>query len=179
MFHKFATALTCLIALGGVAMAKGPEQGVPQQSLTWEQFKESCVNPAQFNRQRPPANIEVTCEHTATAWVQTDGGAFNLPQARRIAGSVISDKFSVSRQEFSVAVPPDTGYCPRFKEVIRTYSTQRAISLEEALAFKDADLGQVCLAILDDELTMNQKLILEADTGRVLDTCPSTAPQGK
>lgn len=209
MFRKIATTLVCLVSLGGVAFGSsgqgnkgGPGQnpsqgsipapsdnqcsdqgaqtgGVPILNLSFDQFKQFCEAPEQFNRQRQPYSIQISCDNRATEWEMVDAGAVPLGRRRTILGALRSDKVCVSEQPFNVSVAPVTGSCPRFKEVLRTYSTARSITCDDVLQHKDEDLGQFCLGILDEEIAMNQQLVSEVDTGLVVDTCqltPASAP---
>lgn len=155
---------------GAVLVATNALAALPVQKLTYDQLKEGCKDPNQFQRQNKPANMEVSCEDRQTRWVPVDMGNFTLPRARKVAIGLTSDKFDVPGVTKEVATEQQAGTCPKFKEVIEKIQTTRATNCDEILAFQGTEI-QFCSTVMDDMRAKNPESITVSDSGRVVDFC--------
>src|SRR4051812_8499407 len=68
-------------------------------SLSWEQFKDSCLHPEQFNNQAPPSNIRIQCTSTENKFVNSEAGQVPMPGNRVITFAVFSNKYHVNAEQ--------------------------------------------------------------------------------
>jgi hypothetical protein len=174
--------LNLFVMLGMVAVAgsmnvqaANPEMGNPggsenTPSLSWEQFKESCLHPEQFNHQNPPSNIRIQCSDTSREFVSASPGQVQLPAYRRMIYAVFSNKFHVNAEQKDGPMAAKGGTCMRFKEIERTVTVERKLNCSEVLGIK-SDLADYCASIASAAKSANPKLVDTRETGRGVDTC--------
>ena len=149
---------------------KNPGAPTPVRTISFEEMKERCAHPEQFDVQRAPQNIRVQCSDTQYSWIAMESGQFQLPARRKVSETLFSDKFFVATQNRDVEVAAGSGTCQRFKEVEQRFTIERTLTCDELLGIK-GDLTDYCVSILDSSKGSNPKLVDTKDTGSVLDTC--------
>jgi hypothetical protein len=161
-----------IMAFAAVAMSACAFAGSPMGSkpLNFEEFKRSCSEPAQFQSQIPPANIQISCKDLRHVWVPADSGTVALDEHRQVETELMSDKYHVNAETNAVAMPEKAGVCPRFKQLEETFTVQRSVDCSDILAYK-GDLTDYCTTNLDSSKDENAKLVSARETGRVIDTC--------
>lgn len=142
--------------------------------MSFADIKTACQDPAQFQNQIAPSNIQVSCKEIQTRWVADSDGAMAMQSSRQVTTSVISDKYTVSPSTQSVPMAEQAMACPRFKEINESLETVRAVTCEEMIAFQGSETD-FCVATLDNLKASNPAAIVTADTGKVMDYCNPTA----
>lgn len=142
--------------------------------LSFKEFKDSCLNPMQFQSQRPPQDIKVVCKDVRRTWVPVDSGSIRMVSPRVITSEVYSDKFHVALAEHHPVNEESMVACSRFKEVAQVVSTERAVTCDEILALK-GELHDFCADVTSQLVASNAGSAQISDTGRVYDTCPRKA----
>jgi hypothetical protein len=147
--------------------------GVPVsvgRPISWEELKDRCAHPEQFDVQRAPQNILLRCEDRRLIWQAAPSGEVALPGSRQVASGVFTDKFYVEAQRREVLVAGKSGSCHRFKEVEETLVVERPLSCDEVLGIK-GDLTEFCASLTEATKGNNPKAVEWKDTQRVIDTC--------
>lgn len=145
-------------------------QDPARQTLTFEQFRESCKDPRRFQNQRPPLNIKVICSDTKTLWVPRDISTVAIDSFRKVKTELLSDKYHVRPQENwvpSIAVNVD---CPVLKEEVRTLTTEHEITCKD-VENSEITLLSFCKGQLDSTISTNGDLVEIRRTGRDLAIC--------
>lgn len=145
------------------------------QRLSYDQVKEACKNPANFQNQIKPANMEITCSDVQTRWVAIGSGTYTLPRMRKVSMGMTSDKYEVPGAAKDVASEQQGGECPRFKETLERIQTTRATTCEEILAFNGTEI-QFCTDVIDELRNSNPGAITIADSGRTVHFCNAVQP---
>lgn len=172
-FYLLALSLVLASLSGNYVQAGGPDLppgNHPTPSLTWEQFKDSCLHPQQFNSQIGPRDIRIQCTDVTREFVGTSPGQVALPGNRRVIFAVFSDKYHVNASQAEDPITNRTGSCMRFKEVERTVTIEKKLSCDDVLGIK-SDLADYCASTLSITKGANPKLIDTRETGRFIDTC--------
>lgn len=164
-----ALALTMSAAFAGTKPGDG-KNGKPGKPISWEELKDRCMHPEQFDVQRPPQNIKVECTDTQTSWTAAAAGEVDLPNHRKITTRVAADKFYVDENCEEFDVPSKGGSCQRFKEIEQSITIELPVNCDQVLGWKGT-LGEYCAAETDKSKGANPKLVQTVDTGRVIDTC--------
>lgn len=164
---KKLIVLLCCTLGSGLAIAAGPVQG-----LGFDDIKAACLNPAKFQNQVAPTNIQVSCRDVQLKWVATDAGSFNLPTAHAIVTSVISDKYSVAPMAAGIDSAAQTMACLQYKQVSETIELVRASSCDELIAFTGTGTDY-CLSAALSMRAQNPAAIVTADTGKKSSMCPA------
>jgi hypothetical protein len=164
---------------GGEHPTPGPSSApAATRAISWDELRGRCEHPEQFDVQRAPQNIRVQCSDVEREYVAASEGELPLMASRRVQSAVYADKFSVTSEERDVPMVAKSGSCLRFKEVQRTLSVEKAIDCPTILGTK-GDAADLCAAALDEARGSNPKLVEVTDTGKVIDTCPASADDGK
>lgn len=164
---------------GDTKPGEGQKPGVPgqtQKPISWEELKERCAHPEQFDVQRAPQNIKVQCSDVTHTWLPAAPGEVSLQGVRHITTGVYSDKFVVSTQESELPVVGKAGSCSRYKEVQQLLTVERSLTCDELLNVK-TDLSDYCVSVLDSSKGSSSKLIEQKETGNVIDTCGAQGQQ--
>jgi hypothetical protein len=143
-------------------------------SLTWEQFKESCLHPEQFNNQTPPLNIRLQCTDVSREFIAMAPGQVPLPGTRKVISAVFSNKYNVNAEQTDVPYAVKGGSCMKFKEVEKTVTVDKQLRCDDILGIKSS-LAEYCASNLTIAKQANPKLVDSRDTGRMIDTCSSGA----
>jgi hypothetical protein len=168
---KLATALIALVT-ATPAFAGGAG------GLTFDQIKDACQNPAKYQNQLAPANLQVTCEEHVSTWVPDVAKGMQLPRSRYVISSLSSDKYQVSPRTHAMDVDMYSAECPNFKEQVQVTTFSKATSCDELLAFKGEE-SDFCAQILDKARQDNPKIAQLNDTGRVVTFCSEGMEQGQ
>lgn len=143
--------------------------------IGFDEIREACMDPAKFQNQVAPTNLQVTCEDRATKWKAVASTTVELPRTREIVSSLTSDKYTVAPTSEFLDVDSQRATCPRFKEVMETINFTKATTCEELIAFKGTET-EFCANILDRVRESNPKSIEVVDTGNVVDLCEAKQP---
>ena len=140
------------------------------RSVAWEEFRDRCAHPEQYDVQRAPQNIKIQCTDRKLTWVAVNPSSMGLPTQHQVSSAVFSDKFVVdnSQRAFDSADRPAS--CHRYKEVEEFFTMERSVSCEEVISLK-GDVGDYCNSLLERAKGSHPKLVEQRDTLRVLDTC--------
>ena len=177
---SLAAGLGCMPAFADFEIEKGKEVPIPgpsggpssgvSTSISWEDLKERCLHPEQFDVQKAPQNIKIQCADTTVEFVPTLAGQVSLASTRTVVSAVLTDKFHVLAGTAVVPVASKPGTCMKFKEVEKTLTVEKPLSCNELLGIK-GELAEYCASQLDHVKAANPKVIQVRDTGKVLDTC--------
>jgi hypothetical protein len=167
MVAGFIVALTSASSFAG---GDKPVPLVPTKAITWDEMRDRCAHPEQFDVQRAPQHIRLQCADSRIVWLASMPGEIALPSSRMVTSAVFSDKFFVESMQKDVQILSKNGSCHRFKEVEETYIVERPMSCEEIMGIK-GDLGDFCASSLDAAKGTNPKVVDQRDTGRMIDTC--------
>jgi hypothetical protein len=164
--------LMTLAALsGGVVQAGGGDNVNPNTpSLSWDQFKDSCLHPEQFNNQVAPKDIKIQCTDVSREFLSSAPGQVPLPGNRRVIFAVYSNKYHVNAEQVEAPILNKGGSCLRFREVERTITVEKRLTCDDILGIKSS-LAEFCASNLTLAKGANPKLIENHDTGRFIDTC--------
>ncbi|OFZ53795.1 MAG: hypothetical protein A2428_02665 [Bdellovibrionales bacterium RIFOXYC1_FULL_54_43] len=160
-------ALAADFALDGKPGQGGPDHSRP---ISWEELRERCAHPDQFDVQRAPQNIKIQCTDIRREWLASAPGEIPLPGSRNVITAVFADKFHVGASARDVPLFSKSGSCLRFKEVEKSLTIERPISCDEILGMKGTS-DDFCLSALDAAKGANPKLIEIRDTGNMINTC--------
>lgn len=159
----------------------GKEAGAPapgvSASISWEELKDRCLHPEQFDVQRPPQNIKLQCSETRLEFVPTPAGQIAIAGSRSIMTTLLSDKFHAVAGTADLPVQGKPAACLRYKEVEKILTLERPMSCQEILSVK-GDLTEYCTSALDRARGSQPKLMQGRDTGRILDTCSASISGG-
>ncbi len=144
--------------------------------LTFDQIKEACSNPGQFQNQIAPTNLQITCQERVTKWLPHLAKQMALPNSREITASLTSDKYQVAPNVHPMDVAEQYGSCPSFKQILETTNFTKATSCEELLEFNGTE-EELCAGILEQARIANPKMVLIEDTGRIEEFCTENGNQ--
>jgi len=169
---RVSTLFTLFCGLVGGAFVQAGEPVT--KAIAWEEFRERCIHPEQFDVQRAPQNIKLQCSDRRLTWVAVKPGKMELPTEHHVKVGIFSDKFFVESavKPMDSAVRPAS--CNRYKEVEQVFTVERSVSCEEVAAVK-GDVGDFCSSLLERAKGTQPKLVEQRDTLRVMDTCSGSA----
>jgi hypothetical protein len=168
---SLAVALVAASAFAGDKPGTTPGKITP---ISWDELKERCLHPRQFENQAPIVNAQIECTDTSRSWAAAAPGEVALPGYRKITTRVTTDKFAVAEQESELEIPSKGGSCQRFKEIEQTLTIEVPVSCDQILGHKGT-LAEFCSGELDKSKGANPKLVQTKDTGNMLDTCGGTS----
>lgn len=189
-----ATLLAAVAALAWVhqpgAFAFEQEKPGNKQPISFDEFRERCANPQHFIQQSPPTNIVISCRDEHTSWVNGASGEIPLESTRQITTQLNSSKWTVDGQARSVYAQGKLGSCVRFKEVVETFTAERALTCDDINGGKGKgviNLEEFCVQLVNGAKGNKPGKPKGGDlreTGRVIDTCGEHAvrvgkPKGK
>lgn len=138
--------------------------------LTYQEFVDSCSDPARYGQQVPPTQIKLVCKNTAVGWQAIESGSVSLAESRTITGELFSNKFTVGLQSFVLATPEFNVMCPRLREV--TSSAEIEISLTcEQISSDERGVEELCQDNLDEAINLNPDIVEQTPTGRIHSVC--------
>lgn len=149
--------------------------GGGKQLADFNEIRQACKDPAKYQNQVAPSNIQISCTDVQTAWVPAGNGSIQLDTTRFVTSALSSDKYTVNPTTQEVKSGSQVAACPRFKEVTETVSVPKGMSCEEVLAYP-GDATSYCLALVDDLRRSNPNAVQTRDTGRSIDACGGAAP---
>jgi hypothetical protein len=158
-----------------LAMALFVSGAAQAGTFGFDDLREACQDPAKFQNQIAPRNIQVTCEDRATKWKSVGGSSVELDRSREIISSFSSDKYSSAPTTEYINVKSQRGSCPKFVELLETINFTKATTCEEILDFKGTETD-FCKDVLDQVRESNPKSIEVTETGKVVDLCDAPAP---
>jgi hypothetical protein len=178
---KFKTltfvSLVALIGAGSALAGPGQKPGQGNQKpISFDELKERCLHPRDFDVQIPPQNIKIQCTDQRTTWMAAQPGEVELPSQRTVISGVFADKFFVNAEQSQVPIMSKAGSCHRFKEVEETVTLELPLTCDQILGIKSS-LAEFCTSQLDLAKGANPKLIETQETGNVIDTCGGGAQQ--
>lgn len=155
---------------------KGDGPGPVAKSISWEELKERCAHPTQFDVQRPPQNIRIQCSESRFAWVASSSVEVSMPSVRKVITGVLADKFVVGAEQKELQFYSKPGTCQKFRKIEEILSIERPVSCSDLLGMK-GDLGDLCLSMLDVMKNSNPKLVEVRETPEVMDSCAGLGAQ--
>jgi len=180
-FSKMLVLTTLILSTASLAGDKVPvvpgTPGTPGTPISFEDLKQRCLNPEQFDVQRAPQNIKLLCTDTRMNWLAAQPGEINLEAKRRVTTGIFADKFFVDAVETEIPIIAKSGSCHIYKEVEETITVERPLSCAEILAMK-GELTDLCASVLDAAKGANPKLVDVRETGRQYDTCGGVLQRG-
>lgn len=156
-------AMIALFLAAGTAQATTNLRG-------FDEIREACKDPAKFQNQIAPKNLQVTCEDRSTKWVSASASTIELARTREVISSLSSDKYTVEATSTYIPMDNQRVACPRFKEVLEEVTFTKATTCEEILEFEGTE-AEFCTDILDRVRQSNPKSIKVTDTGSEVDLC--------
>ncbi len=170
---KFLSVSTLVFALSAQA---APLPMKNAQSVSWNEFRDACFNPAKYNNQIAQTDITITCTDVVKTWRLDSPGMVQLPTAREIQATVSSNKYNVENCVADVGVNPVGVGCQRFKEVLETYRLEAKVTCDDLKEWnQEVTQFSYCLALVNKEKAMNVDSVFVQDTGVKQDFCTSTS----
>lgn len=127
-------------SMGSMAFGAVEVQGLS----SWGELKEICQNPGKMNLQRPPGQIEATCDLTKLNYRTIDQvDTLSYPGEQVIGFEASSDKANVQRLTGPVDIAPQEMQCPRLVQVESKYSLSFATTCEE-IVNHEGDFSSFC-----------------------------------
>lgn len=166
------TLTRSLIALSFISFASIAEANDDSQTtkLSFEEFREACLNPAKFHNQVAPKNIQVSCQDVQMKWVPESNGSADMNTRRVVSTAVTSDKYSAVTITGEVASALQTIGCPQFKQVTETVDLVQAVSCEELVASTGTSID-FCVNSINSLRASNPQSIKTTDTGVKMNYC--------
>jgi len=163
----------CMISQAPImALADSGDQSpdVSNQSLSFENLRAACLNPARFHNQIAPKNIQVSCKDRQIKFVPDVDGALNMDSQRDVRISVMSDKYTASEVSGPVAMAMQTVACPQYKQIVETVEVIHATSCDELTAFSGSSVD-FCVGTINTLRAANPSAVTITNTGTVLSLC--------
>jgi hypothetical protein len=157
-----------LLALAPLALAQ-------TQTLRFDQIREACLNPAEYQNQVAPKNLQLSCEERSTRWAAGTNSPVELPRQKQISASLTSDKYQVAPETMPLPVDSQRTACPKFKEILDVLSFTKVTTCEEILAFRGTEFD-FCADVLERVRQSNPRSIQSSETGQVVDLCQAAPP---
>jgi hypothetical protein len=148
------------------------------KGLSWDEFRESCTNPAKFHSQRPPENIKVICKDVRQSYVPMESGSINLPSFRVVGSQLLSDKYYVTNTAESVGVISPNAACAQFKGIEQTLNVERVVTCDDILA-NQLSLRDTCVEFIDSAKNDNIEIVATRDNGQTISTCSAQRGSGQ
>ncbi len=144
------------------------------QVLSFADLRAACENPARFHNQIAPTNIQVTCRDMQYKWVPDENGSFQMPTARHVTVSVMSDKYKTKSITGPVGIETQLSSCARYKQVAELVETVRPTTCEELIAYQGTAI-EFCTTAVNALRTDNVNAIQIRETGNTIDSCGTTS----
>ncbi|MBX9769594.1 MAG: hypothetical protein K2X47_20120, partial [Bdellovibrionales bacterium] len=132
--------------------------------------RSACLNPSKFHNQIAPTNIQISCRDTLSKWVPDADGAMTMNTGRQVVVSVMSDKYTSNAESGTLPMKEQVATCPKFKQVLETVETVRAVSCEDLAAFSGPAVD-FCANAVNMMKSANPEVIKSQETGEVVDFC--------
>jgi hypothetical protein len=165
------------ISFSTPAAASTSPDGFPVRPLTWDQFKDSCKNPGQYQAQRPAENIKVVCRDQRWSWVlSSTAGSKDLDQSRAIGTELFSDKFHVVAATNQVCADPLKVGCPVYNQVELDMNTEQAVTCDDVANFAGS-ITDFCEGVLNNAYNSNPGSYSSTPTGKSANLCDGGGTQ--
>lgn len=165
------TLARSLIAISLISFASIAESADdPVTTLSFEEFREACVNPAKFHNQVAPKNIQVSCQDAQTKWIPDSNGSADMGTRRVVSTAVTSDKYSAVTVTGDVVSAVQTIACPQFKQVTEMVDLIQAISCEDLVASTGNSID-FCVNAINALRASNPEAIKTNPTGVTMNYC--------
>ena len=165
--------IQCNIAIALISTATAVAGG--KQLADFDALREACKDPAKYQNQIAPSNIQITCTDVQYNWQPSGNGSIQLDTKRFVTSALASDKYDVSASTREVNSGKQVAACPRFKEVTETVNQAKSLTCADLLGFPGT-AADYCVALVDDLRKNNPGSVQFADTGRTVDACSGVAP---
>ncbi len=142
------------------------------QNLNFEDLKVACQNPAKFQNQTAPTNIQVTCKDVQLRWVADSDKTLSLGTARHVTIAVQSDKYAVDAVDSALVSSPQLVACGQYKQVAETVETVRAITCGEIIEYSGSG-ADFCAETVNSLKAANPAAPVVEATGRTFSLCAS------
>lgn len=146
------------------------------QTITFEDMKAACQNPARFHNQIAPSNIQISCKDVQLKWVPDTGTGQSLDNSRQITTSLISDKYTTDSFTAAIQMDAQTVVCPSYKQISETVNTVRSVSCDDMIAFKGG-ATEFCTATVNSLRAANPEAVNVQATGLTLNLCNADTQQ--
>lgn len=166
-------AALSLITLG----AANVSYGYGTQNVSFEDVKLACQDPGRFHNQNPPSQIRIRCTDIENVWERGPEREVTLETARELSNALISNKFVVDESAKPIGTPEDVFACPTFRQVQRELSFERQSSCSEILQYDS--LHDFCLAASNEVQQENPDVVVERETGVIVNSCETEFEQGE
>ncbi len=166
--RNLITALAVSLASALVIAAE------PVQTIGFDEVKAACLNPARFQNQVAPTNIQVSCRDVQLKWVPAGDATVALPTAHAVTTSVMSDKYHVAPVSATVDSAAQVVACAQYKQVSESLELVRSSSCDEMVAYTGS-ATDFCSSAAATMRANNASAIVIADTGRTVSMCPASA----
>lgn len=140
------------------------------QTISFDDLKVACANPARFHNQVAPSNIQVSCSEMRTKWVADPQNSVALPTRRVMVTSVASNKYTVNPSSAELASDPQQAGCDQYKQVIETVESVQATSCEQVMAFQ-GNAEDFCATNIDSLRLANPESVKVQETGKKAGFC--------
>lgn len=140
------------------------------QTLSFDEIKLACQEPAKFHNQIAPSSIQVSCRDMQLKWVPAADGAIQMQTARTMDVAVISDKYEIAPLAGELETSPQTFACAQYKQISEVVDTSRAVSCEELIAFSGSGI-EFCAGAVNTLRAANLEAIVTTDTGLTASLC--------
>jgi len=164
------SAASAMAGDGGKGGDKGGDNNGPSFTLTWDQFKAQCQDPAHSPIQHAPENIVVQCTDVRHSYVPESSGNIPMAASREVTTAVSSNKFYVRAESDAIDTQAAVGQCLRYKEVEASFTIEKSLSCADVLGIK-GDIKDYCASSTDLVKNANPKVVNFKDTGATIDTC--------
>lgn len=177
---KTVLAITLLALSGSFAIAddNGQKPAYGTKSIRFSDLKTACLEPARFQNQTAPTNIQISCQDIEYKWVPSNDGSVNMDRNRFITTSVISDKYSVSPEKSALSLSPQVANCPRYKRVAETVNFTRSVTCSEIVDYS-GNAADFCSSLVSDLRASNPDGVEVEETGHVVDLCSVKASDNR
>ncbi|MEY4616483.1 MAG: hypothetical protein RJB66_1443 [Pseudomonadota bacterium] len=164
--------LICVATLGLCQMNAMASEQAPSDSriLQFEELREACANPARFQNQVAPSNIQVSCTELKTKWVADPQSSVALPTRRVVVTSVSSNKYKVNPVTAELASEPQAAGCDQYKQVIETLETVQSTTCEQIMAHQGT-ADEFCAGHIESLKVANPQSVRQEETGKKAGFC--------
>jgi hypothetical protein len=163
------------------ALISAPAFAVDQQSINFEQLKEACKNPAQFQNQNKPSSMKLDCKDRILFWMPAANGAAELKNSREVAYRVSSDKYGVPSAKKNIDYPSLAVVCPQFQLFASDAQISKEITCADVENYEGTAID-MCTQHLNDLRRDNSKVIEDgyvAVDGQTRSFCTAKGPEQK
>jgi hypothetical protein len=140
------------------------------RAMSFDDIRTACLNPAKFHNQVAPSNIKVSCRDIQAKWIPDTEGAVKMNTGRQVLVSVQSDKYTSGVEQGTLPTTAQVASCPKYKQVLETVETIRAVSCEDLVAFNGPAI-EFCAGTVNSLKAANPAAATIQETGEFMDLC--------